>query len=116
MLLSKIKTVNVTAGQPSQEVSRRSFHLTIIYGLWSLICATLSAPALLYLFLPPRLRRESDWVDAGDITKLAPRVPVEMVFRKNRIDGWKVSSEKQTAWVVKLADQSIVAFGPQCTH
>jgi len=42
--------------------------------------------------------------------------PVEMTFRRNRIDGWKVISEKSTAWVVKHADSSVTAFGPQCTH
>ena len=98
------------------EVSRRRFHLTVIYGLWGLISATLALPALLYLFLPPRLRRKAEWVEAGDVTKLVPRVPSEFVFRKNRVDGWKISSEKETAWVVKLDDQHVVAFGPQCTH
>jgi menaquinol-cytochrome c reductase iron-sulfur subunit len=94
---------------------RRRFYLTFIYCLWSSIAAALAAPALLYLFLPPKLRRESEWIEAGDITTLQPKTPVEMVFRKNRVDGWKISSEIQTAWVVKLPDQ-IVAFGPQCTH
>ena len=32
------------------------------------------------------------------------------------MDGWKINSEKATAWVVKQADNSVVAFGPQCTH
>ena len=96
--------------------SRRRFYLTFIYGLWGLISAALVAPAMVYLLLPPKVRRESDWVEAGDVTKLQPKTPVEVFFRKNRVDGWKVSSEKQTAWVVKLSDQNIVAFGPQCTH
>jgi menaquinol-cytochrome c reductase iron-sulfur subunit len=39
-----------------------------------------------------------------------------MTFRRNRIDGWKIISERSTAWVVKLPDNSITAFGPQCTH
>lgn len=96
--------------------SRRRFYLTIIYGLWAIMSAALAGPALIYLLLPPRLRKEQQWVDAGDVSKLEPNVPVEMVFRKNRLDGWKLSSEKQTAWVVKLAGQNVVAFGPQCTH
>ncbi len=98
------------------EDSRRGFFLTVIYGLWSVIGASLATPALLYLFLPPKVRTEAEWVDAGDIAKLQPKVPVEVVFRKNRVDGWKITSEKQTAWVVQLPDQKIVAFGPQCTH
>jgi menaquinol-cytochrome c reductase iron-sulfur subunit len=96
--------------------SRRGFFLTVIYGLWSLIGAALATPALLYLFLPPKVRSESEWTDAGDITKLQAKTPVEVVFRKNRVDGWKITSEKQTTWVVQLPDQKIVAFGPQCTH
>ena len=41
---------------------------------------------------------------------------MEMVFRQNRVDGWKILSERSTAWVVKLPDAQVVAFGPQCTH
>ena len=105
----------LNTGSNSQP-TRRRFYLTFIYGLWSLISAALAAPALLYLLLPPKVRRESEWIEAGDISTLQPKVPVEMVFRRNRVDGWKVTSEKQTAWVVKLSSQSVVAFGPQCTH
>ena len=107
---------NPSAVEPRAETTRRRFYLTCIYGLWGLITAALAAPALVYLFLPPKVRRESEWVDAGDITKLQLKTPVELVFRKNLVDGWKISSEKQTAWAVKVSDQKIVAFGPQCTH
>jgi len=106
---------DVLIAEAGSEIPRRRFYLTFIYGLWSSIAAALAAPALLYLFLPPKVRREPEWIEAGDITTLQPKIPVEMVFRKNRVDGWKISSEIQTAWVVKLPDQ-IVAFGPQCTH
>jgi menaquinol-cytochrome c reductase iron-sulfur subunit len=98
------------------QTTRRRFYLTFIYGLWGVINAALAAPAFIYLFLPPKMRRESDWVNAGDVSKLQLKTPVELLFRKNAVDGWKVSSEQQTAWVVKLSGQQIVAFGPQCTH
>jgi len=102
--------------ETAPELSRRRFYLGFIYGLWGLITAALAAPALVYLLLPPKVRRESGWIEAGDVSALQPKVPVEMVFRRNRVDGWKISSEKQTAWVVKLSGQNVVAFGPQCTH
>lgn len=97
-------------------VSRRRFYIGSIYAIWAAICAALGLQALVYLFFPPRIRRESEWIDVGDISSLTPNAPVEMTFRRNRVDGWKVTSEKSTAWVVKRPDRSIVAFGPQCTH
>ena len=39
-----------------------------------------------------------------------------MTFRRNRVDGWKVVSEKDTAWVLKAANNQVTAYGPQCTH
>jgi len=96
--------------------SRRSFYLSVIYGLWGLITAALSVPAFVYLFFPPKARNDDDWVEAADISKLDPKTPMEVFFRRNRLDGWKLTSEKNTVWVVKLPDQKVVAFGPQCTH
>ncbi|MEO7650609.1 MAG: ubiquinol-cytochrome c reductase iron-sulfur subunit [Bryobacteraceae bacterium] len=95
---------------------RRTLLLTVLYGLWGLIGSALSIPAAVYLLFPPKLRKGTEWADAGDIAKLEPNTPLEMVFRHNRTDGWKVFSEKSTAWVVKLADNKVVALGPQCTH
>jgi menaquinol-cytochrome c reductase iron-sulfur subunit len=101
---------------PETGMTRRGFYVSVIYGLWGLIGAALSIPAAVYLLFPPRLRKAPEFVQAGDVSQLEPRVPVEMVFRQNRVDGWKIVSEKTTAWVVKLADNNVVAFGPQCTH
>lgn len=98
------------------EVTRRKFYVAMIYGLWSLMAAALSVPAAIYLLIPPKLRKMPEWVEAGDVSKLEPRAPVEIVFRQNRVDGWKIQSEKTTAWVVKLGDSHVVAYGPQCTH
>lgn len=100
----------------SPGTTRRGFYTAAIYGVWAIITAALGLPALVYLLVPPRLRRQSDWVDAGDISPLEPGNPVEMTFRRNRVDGWKVTSEKSTAWVVKLSDNRVVAYAPQCTH
>ena len=96
--------------------NRRTFFLTAIYGLWAAMGAALSIPAAVYLLFPPKLRKEQNWAEAGDITKMKPNSPVEMVFRRNRVDGWRILSEKSTAWAVKLDDGQVVAFAPQCTH
>lgn len=96
--------------------TRRSFYIGAIYGIWGIISAALGLPATAYLLLPPKVRKENEWIEIGDVSKLAPDSPVEMTFRRNRVDGWKILSEKSTAWVVKQANNQVVAFGPQCTH
>jgi menaquinol-cytochrome c reductase iron-sulfur subunit len=96
--------------------TRRRFYLAAISGLGSLIGAALGIPALLYLFFPPKSKEQAGWVEAADIGGLAVNSPEEVSFRRNRVDGWKVTSEKATAWVVKSADNQVVAFAPQCTH
>jgi len=106
--------------QPQSEVSatstRRRFHIGAIYGLMTAISAALGLPALAYLLVPGKARKKQDWIEVGDITRLTLNVPVELAFRRNRVDGWKTLSEKSTAWVVKTSDTQVTAFGPQCTH
>jgi menaquinol-cytochrome c reductase iron-sulfur subunit len=106
----------------TDSTTRRGFFVGAIYGFSAAIAIALGLPALAYLLLPPKARKEEEWVEAGDVAKLSPNSPVELAFRRNRVDGWKVVSEKGTAWVVKQADDRgdrgdhIIAFGPQCTH
>lgn len=100
----------------ADQENRRSFFLAGIYGLWGVISAALALPAAFYLLLPPRTRRASEWVDAGDASRLQPGTPEEFVFRRNRVDGWKITSEKSSAWLVKTPEQKVVAYGPSCTH
>jgi len=96
--------------------TRRAFHLAVINIFGAVIGLALAIPTGIYLLTSPRKRGGTQWIDAGDVAQLTPGTPVEMSFQATRIDGWHVSTEKQTTWVVKNSDSSIVAFGPQCTH
>jgi menaquinol-cytochrome c reductase iron-sulfur subunit len=97
-------------------ITRRHFYVGGIYAIWAVITAALGLPARGYLFLPPKIRARQVWTEVGSLSNLAVNSPVEVAFRNNRIDGWKVISEKSTAWVIKHPDSSVVAYGPQCTH
>jgi menaquinol-cytochrome c reductase iron-sulfur subunit len=109
--------VRTAAASPeTPTTTRRTFYVSAIYGLWAIITAALGLPAVIYLLVPPRSRRQSDWTDAGDISQLALNTPVEMTYRRNRVDGWKVTSEKSTVWVVKSASNKVTAYSPVCTH
>jgi len=108
------KSSGTTPGDQTQ--SRRGFGYAVIYGLGASIGAALAIPAALYLFLPPKTGKQQSWVEAGDLSQLRPGTPEEMTFRRTHADGWKIYSEKGTAWVVKNADGKILAFSPTCTH
>ncbi len=95
--------------------TRRNFYQRVIYSIGAVISAALALPAMAYLFLPPRGRSETGWTEAGDVSTLTPNKPEEMVFQKKRVDGWKESYQRATAWVVKT-EREIIAFTPQCTH
>jgi menaquinol-cytochrome c reductase iron-sulfur subunit len=104
-------------GSPgARRPTRRNFSVAAIYGIWAAMVAALGLPGVTYLLIPSRIRRKNDWVEAGDITQLVPKVPLEVAFRRNRVDGWRVVSEKSTAWLVKLSANDVVAYAPQCTH
>lgn len=99
-----------------EATTRRRFYEAIIAGTQALIGLALAIPAIAYLLAPSKPRRESGWIEVADINTLNLKSPVEVSFRKSRVDGWKVINEKETAWVVKMDDNNVVAFGRQCTH
>ncbi len=96
--------------------TRRSFYTALIYGIWGAITAAIAVPAAAYLLLPPSVRRGSAWIDASDLASIPPEVPTEVSFQRKRVDGWKITSEKATAWLVRKDQNNVVAFAPQCTH
>jgi menaquinol-cytochrome c reductase iron-sulfur subunit len=99
-----------------QKTTRRSFYSAAINGLGALITAALALPAAAYLLIKPKSQKQGAWVDAADLNQLQIKKPEEVVFRRTRIDGWRVVNEKTTAWVVRMDDQNVVAYTPQCTH
>jgi menaquinol-cytochrome c reductase iron-sulfur subunit len=96
--------------------TRRSFYSAAIAGLGGLMTAALAAPAAAYLLIRPKSQKQSDFVPAADLAQLTVGKPEEVVFRRTRVDGWRVLNEKSTAWVLRKDDQNVVAFAPQCTH
>ena len=96
--------------------TRRAFHQRIIYGLLSLIGVALGVPALAYLFVPSRRAEDTTWSEAGDLSALPAGQPSEVVIYRKRIDSWKITMERATAWIVRKNDGQAIAFAPQCTH
>jgi menaquinol-cytochrome c reductase iron-sulfur subunit len=97
--------------------TRRAFYVGFINGVMGLISLALAVPAAIYLFFPPKPRNEGDWVQTTDISSIPQGEPTEISFERKRVDGWKVTTEKATAWVVRgTSPPDVVAYTPQCTH
>lgn len=97
--------------------TRRSFQIGFIYAIFGAITAAIAVPAGVYLLFPPNTRKNANWIDASDLNSIPPGVPTEVSFQHKRVDGWKITSEKATAWIVRPeAGNDVIAFAPQCTH
>jgi menaquinol-cytochrome c reductase iron-sulfur subunit len=96
--------------------TRRAFYIGFINGAMGLIGLAMAVPAAIYLLFPPKVRKEADWVETADLSTIPAGTPTELSFERKRVDGWKVTTEKATAWVVKKPGDQVVAFTPQCTH
>ncbi len=106
----------MTAEYQAQPTRREFYYLSFIYGFSAVMAGMLSVPAFMYLFFPPRVKKKQQWVDAADLAQIQVDAPKEVSFVATKIDGWKVSKQKTTAWVVKTAENKAIAFSPQCTH
>lgn len=97
-------------------VDRRAFLEGAIYTLLSLIAGAVSVTSALYLLRAPKNQSRSNWADAGDVAEFQPGVPKQVTFQRNHTDGWRSFTGRDSAWVVKNADDSLTAFVPSCTH
>jgi menaquinol-cytochrome c reductase iron-sulfur subunit len=96
--------------------TRRTFYIGFINAAMGLIGLALAAPAAIYLLFPPKVPKEAEWVDGADLSAIPAGTPTEIAFNRKRVDGWKVTTEKATAGVVKKPNNDVVAFSPICTH
>jgi menaquinol-cytochrome c reductase iron-sulfur subunit len=100
----------------AQKTSRRAFYRTLIQLLSGAMAAIIAAPAAAYLLLKPKSAGAEDLVEVADLAELPLGTPQEVVYYRTRIDGWRRSREKATAWVVKTAEEKAIAFSPTCPH
>jgi menaquinol-cytochrome c reductase iron-sulfur subunit len=84
--------------------------------LGAAMAAVVAVPAAAYLLLKPKSSSGDNLVEVADLADLPTGTPQEVVYYRTRIDGWKRSREKATAWVVKTAEEKAIAFSPTCPH
>src|ERR1700691_121831 len=92
--------------------TRRSFYITAINVLGSLIAAALAIPAAAYLLIRPKGAEDSGLAEVAEMNQLTIGKPQEVIYLRKRVDGWHKSTEKASTWVVRTDDHSVVAFDP----
>jgi len=96
--------------------TRRAFYVTLINLLGGVIAAAAAVPAAIYLLMKPKRAVPSDWVEVADLSELQVGQPEEVVYSHERVDGWRKIEEKTSTWLVRTAEDGIVAYTPSCTH
>ncbi len=101
----------------NQSQTRRGFYITAINLLGAVISAAVAIPAAAYLLIKQKSSDDSGFAEVGELSQLRAGEPQEVLYERNRVDGWhKVKREKASTWVVKTDENSVVAFNPACTH
>ncbi len=99
----------------SMKTKRRNFIVGAVYTLPLMIFGTLAASIGTYLFGKPDVQSD-DWTEAGDLSSLTRGTPQQISFEKRLEDGWKIDSQKASAWVIVDGNRQVTAFSPLCTH
>ena len=97
-------------------MTRRSFYTTLINLIGGLIATAAAIPAAIYLIGKPKRPITRDWIEVADLTQLQIGEPAEIVYNRERVDGWRKIEEKTTTWLVRTNEDSVVAYDPACTH
>lgn len=97
-------------------IGRRGFLVAGVYGLLSVIAGSLGITSALYLLRGPKQKQGTTWADAGDLSALKSDLPTKVTFERTYTDGWRISNQKSSAWIVRNTDDTFIAFSPLCTH
>ena len=100
----------------AKKLTRRSFYVHVINLLGGLIAAAAALPAAVYLLAKPKRATRRDWIEVADLSQLEVGEPAEVVYNRERIDGWRKIDEKTTTWLVRTGEDSVIAYDPACTH
>ena len=101
---------------PEETHTRRGFYLAAINTLGALIGAAVAIPAAAYLLIRPKSADEGGFTEIGDLAQLKAGKPLEVLYTRKRVDGWKKINEKTSTWLVKTQQNTVIAFNPACTH
>ncbi|MDP2727553.1 MAG: ubiquinol-cytochrome c reductase iron-sulfur subunit [Dehalococcoidia bacterium] len=97
-------------------MSRRSFLDYGIRGIVAFISGVVAVPVIGYIISPAFAKKESPWVQLGQVNDFKADEPKLVEFTLFLKDGWVEVAEKKSAWVVRRGANDFNVFNPRCTH
>jgi menaquinol-cytochrome c reductase iron-sulfur subunit len=99
-----------------QDVTRRSFMVRTIIGIFVFIGAVLAVPFGGFGILPVLKKKDIGWSDTGTVNDLKVNEPQERRFFQIVKSGWQEEKQERSIWIVRRQDNSVTAYSPNCPH
>jgi menaquinol-cytochrome c reductase iron-sulfur subunit len=103
-------------GEPN-ELSRRDFMQTAIWGIGGLIGVGFGITAAVYVVGPALAKQQtSTWVPLGPASKVETGTPTLFSFSLQTQTGWISSNEEISVYVLTTDGRTYIAMSNICTH
>jgi Rieske Fe-S protein len=103
-------------GEPN-ELSRRNFMQTAIWGIGGLIGIIFGASAVAYIVGPSLKKQQTEtWVRLGPSSKVELGVPTLFTFKIETQTGWIANTEEISVYVLSTDGRTYIAMSNICTH
>lgn len=104
-----------SAQASSRLTHRRTFLVRFIQSIHALIGATLAFVVGGAVVAPSFTRRQSSWLQAGDLSLLEDGLPLPVTLRVARADGATEIIDRRVVYLVRAGDE-VRALDSTCTH
>jgi menaquinol-cytochrome c reductase iron-sulfur subunit len=99
------------------ELSRRNFMQSAIWGIGGLIGIVFGASAVAYVVGPSLKKQQTEtWVRLGPTSKVELGVPTLFTFTVQTQTGWIETTEEVSVYVLTTDARTYIAMSNICTH
>ncbi len=99
------------------ELSRRNFMQSAIWGIGGLIGIVFGASAVAYVVGPSLKKQQTEtWVRLGPTSKVELGVPTLFTFTVQTQTGWIENTEEVSVYVLTTDARTYIAMSNICTH
>jgi Rieske Fe-S protein len=99
------------------ELSRRNFMQTAIWGIGGFIGIVFGVSAVAYVVGPSLKKKQTDtWVRLGPTSKVELGIPTLFTFKIQTQTGWIANTQEVSVYVLTTDGRTYIAMSNICTH